>query len=170
MASYNNDRRSSGGRQGGGNFRNRGSFGGGYGGGRDQRRETFKAVCDECGNSCEVPFRPTGDKPIYCDSCFAAKKGQNFDRPERREFEPRQAPASVNTEKLLELLNTLNSKLDRVLRALEIRSVTEQPAVVEKKEIEVKVEKLDDETAEKKPEKKKVVKKPAAKKTAKKKE
>ncbi len=23
------------------------------------------AVCDDCGKRCEVPFRPTGDKPIF---------------------------------------------------------------------------------------------------------
>ena len=30
----------------------------------------YKAVCDECGNSCQVPFKPTGSKPIYCSNCF----------------------------------------------------------------------------------------------------
>ncbi|MBU1164092.1 hypothetical protein KKA15_00845 [Patescibacteria group bacterium] len=28
------------------------------------------AVCDKCGKDCEVPFKPTGDKPIYCSDCF----------------------------------------------------------------------------------------------------
>lgn len=31
------------------------------------------AICDNCGQSCEVPFRPTGDKPVYCKNCFRKK-------------------------------------------------------------------------------------------------
>lgn len=33
-------------------------------------REMFQAICSNCGNSCEVPFKPTGSKPIYCNNCF----------------------------------------------------------------------------------------------------
>jgi len=53
---------------GGGRFGNRG---GGFGGDRGRgRSEMHRAVCSECGNECEVPFRPTGDKPVYCNECF----------------------------------------------------------------------------------------------------
>ena len=34
------------------------------------RREMFPATCAECGKDTEVPFRPRGDKPVYCSSCF----------------------------------------------------------------------------------------------------
>lgn len=37
------------------------------------------AVCDECGADCEVPFRPSGDKPIYCSDCFSQKRGSSGD-------------------------------------------------------------------------------------------
>ncbi|MBU1445760.1 hypothetical protein KKD70_00675, partial [Patescibacteria group bacterium] len=40
---------------------------------RDDRREDrqmYKATCDDCGRSCEVPFKPSGDKPIFCSNCF----------------------------------------------------------------------------------------------------
>lgn len=49
--------------------------GGGYGGGGD--RKMHQAVCAECGNSCEVPFRPSGDKPVFCSNCFKGKKGES---------------------------------------------------------------------------------------------
>jgi CxxC-x17-CxxC domain-containing protein len=26
--------------------------------------------CDKCGKQCQVPFKPTGDKPVYCSDCF----------------------------------------------------------------------------------------------------
>ncbi|MFH0815154.1 MAG: CxxC-x17-CxxC domain-containing protein [Candidatus Falkowbacteria bacterium] len=50
------------------------SFGGGrdFGGNREDR-PMFPAVCEKCGQSCEVPFRPTGDRPVFCSSCFKAQ-------------------------------------------------------------------------------------------------
>jgi CxxC-x17-CxxC domain-containing protein len=35
---------------------------------------THKAVCSECRKGCEVPFRPSNDKPVYCRDCFSAKR------------------------------------------------------------------------------------------------
>lgn len=57
----------------------RGGFGG-RGGREFDRPEMFKAVCSECGNDCEVPFRPSGSKPVLCSSCFAIQKGGNDSR------------------------------------------------------------------------------------------
>ena len=42
--------------------------GGGFGGG--MRREMHPAVCAECGKDTEVPFRPTGERPVYCSDCY----------------------------------------------------------------------------------------------------
>lgn len=33
-------------------------------------RELFEAVCAECGQTAKVPFKPRGDKPVYCSACF----------------------------------------------------------------------------------------------------
>lgn len=120
----------------GGNGGGRPSFGGGRGGDRGPVT-MHKAVCDECHNSCEVPFRPSGDKPIYCNECFSSKRG-NEDRAPRRDFNdrgpkrdfndkpsfPKPAPANDDLKKQL---GEMNSKLDRLLNALE---KTSQPKVV----------------------------------------
>lgn len=37
-------------------------------------REMHKAVCSECGKECEVPFKPTEGKPVYCKDCFMKKR------------------------------------------------------------------------------------------------
>ena len=29
-----------------------------------------QTTCDSCGRSCEVPFKPTSGKPIFCSNCF----------------------------------------------------------------------------------------------------
>jgi len=51
---------------------NRGFDGGGFGGGGfgGGRREMHPAVCAECGKDTEVPFRPTGERPVYCSDCY----------------------------------------------------------------------------------------------------
>ena len=38
-----------------------------------ERRFT-KAICAECHKECEVPFKPTGDRPVYCKDCFSKRK------------------------------------------------------------------------------------------------
>ena len=76
--------RSSGGRFGG-RPQGRSGFGGGFGGSRDRdsRRsergpvEMHDATCDKCGNQCQVPFRPSGEKPDYCNDCFKKSDGPN---------------------------------------------------------------------------------------------
>jgi len=37
-------------------------------------REMHKAVCSECGKECEVPFKPTEGKPVFCRDCFAKRR------------------------------------------------------------------------------------------------
>lgn len=37
-------------------------------------RVLHKTVCADCQKECEVPFRPTGDRPVYCRECFAKRK------------------------------------------------------------------------------------------------
>lgn len=50
------------------------------------RREMHKAVCDNCGKNCEVPFKPSGDKPIYCNECFNKKNEGNSKRSSPKSF------------------------------------------------------------------------------------
>ncbi|MFH1290465.1 MAG: CxxC-x17-CxxC domain-containing protein [Nanoarchaeota archaeon] len=60
--------------RGGGNRGGGGGFGGRGGGGFSGPREMHKAVCDECKKECEVPFKPTEGKPVYCKECYAKHK------------------------------------------------------------------------------------------------
>lgn len=66
-----------------------------------------QAVCDKCRKECEVPFRPTQGKPVYCSNCF--------DRPTSRRpsFEERGVPDYK------EQFIALNAKLDKILNILE---------------------------------------------------
>ena len=73
-------------------------------------REMHKAVCSKCGKDCEVPFAPTGSKPVFCNDCF--KRDDNR-RPAPRSFSGGR-PAPMNNEKLEEI----NQKLDKILSLL----------------------------------------------------
>ena len=37
-------------------------------------REMHKAICSDCKNDCEVPFKPTEGKPVYCKECYGKHK------------------------------------------------------------------------------------------------
>lgn len=51
-------------------------FGKSRGGDRstDREQRMFKAVCSDCHKSCDVPFKPSSDKPVFCRDCFSAKR------------------------------------------------------------------------------------------------
>jgi CxxC-x17-CxxC domain-containing protein len=142
MGNFGRDDRGSGGFRGGfnrggdrGGFsRGRSSFGGGRsfdrGGGRGDR-PMYKATCSNCGKECEVPFRPTNGKPVYCSDCFEKMGGGRGDaqRPERSDFSP-QGQDQNKTQ-----LDALNAKLDRILGILEPKTA---PVILTPVEKEVK--------------------------------
>ena len=39
-----------------------------------QERQLYEAICAACSKVCEVPFRPTENRPVYCKECWAKKK------------------------------------------------------------------------------------------------
>lgn len=127
MGDYNRDRRSGGSRNYGRNDYDRRGYSGGNRGGS---REMFKAVCSNCGKDCEVPFRPTGSKPVLCSDCFE-KSGGSSSRNYERRGDSRPPQGAQNNDKLEEI----NQKLDRILEMLSSRSKTvskETPSSEEK--------------------------------------
>ncbi|MDH5441147.1 MAG: hypothetical protein OEZ48_14665 [Candidatus Bathyarchaeota archaeon] len=49
-------------------------------------REMHKAVCADCGQECEVPFKPDGTRPVYCRECFAKRRSQREGFGGRRSY------------------------------------------------------------------------------------
>lgn len=94
----------------------RGSFGGnsrgGFGGGFN--KPSFQVRCDDCGNSCTVPFKPNGSKPVLCSDCFRGSDNRSQDdRPRVRKSGP--APVGPG---LKEEIQAINRKLDKILALL----------------------------------------------------
>ena len=40
-------------------------------------RPMFRAICADCKKECELPFKPSGDRPVYCKECFSRRKTGN---------------------------------------------------------------------------------------------
>ena len=52
-----------------------GSRGGGF---NRPPREMHTTTCSECQKECQVPFKPTGNKPVYCRECFEKHKPKRY--------------------------------------------------------------------------------------------
>ncbi|QQS39131.1 hypothetical protein IPM62_00755 [Candidatus Woesebacteria bacterium] len=119
-------------------FNDRGDRGGrgGFGGGRRERPMMHKAVCDTCGNECEVPFQPTSGKPIYCDNCFTKKSGGGQQR--RPSGNGQMETVIAKLDKILALLQPTQPVEAKTLSEVEAKVVEEKPEVTEAKEVEIK--------------------------------
>ena len=68
-----------------------------------ERKIMHSVICDKCGQECEVPFKPTKGKPIYCDACFKKNKPLGLENKHNQSSRE---------------LAQINEKLDRILEAL----------------------------------------------------
>lgn len=155
--------------QGGGSrFGSNRSGGSRFGGGRpgaDRGPVTMhKAICSDCGNSCEVPFRPTGDKPIFCNDCFGAKRGGDTPRESARagsfngdRFSRKEFGRDNEVKKQLEFLGL---KIDRLAKVVENLAPAHAHTTPEKSAQVKKA--IKEATSDKKVAKKKVTKKSKA--------
>jgi len=100
----------------------------------------YRAVCSQCGQGCEVPFRPTGDKPVYCNNCFGANRGDDRgrDRFPRRDFGSRAPMRSSfgenrgNGDEIKKQLEFLGLKIDRLTKVIEGLASARTPIAKEK--------------------------------------
>ncbi len=85
-------------------------------------REMFQAICSGCGKSCQVPFRPSSGKPVFCDECFT--KTRNSDGPSRsdarpsyndRGSKPATTSSTSNTDVLARQMQVISGKLDTLI-------------------------------------------------------
>ncbi|PIN79983.1 hypothetical protein COV11_04910 [Candidatus Woesearchaeota archaeon CG10_big_fil_rev_8_21_14_0_10_30_7] len=64
--------------------------------------EMTQVTCSACGSKCEVPFKPTSSKPVYCTDCFTKKDKSSSYKSSNKELE------------------AINQKLDKIMVALKI--------------------------------------------------
>ena len=37
-------------------------------------RQLYNAKCAKCGKQAQVPFKPSGDRPVYCRDCYMEQR------------------------------------------------------------------------------------------------
>ena len=132
---------------GGGRGGDRGGFrGGNTFGKRDWNgpKQMYDAICAKCGKSCQVPFRPSGERPVYCHDCFDKTKSNNresdsFSRNDAPRRDAHTAPASRPSgdgsigriEEVKRLLDVVNGKLDRLLQKTENVPISKKESLKE---------------------------------------
>ncbi|MFZ9006828.1 MAG: CxxC-x17-CxxC domain-containing protein, partial [Nitrosopumilaceae archaeon] len=100
----------------------------------DRGSERFSAKCDNCGDDCDLPFKPKFDRPVYCSECFGKIKrkeeeyekddwsGEDREPKSRESF--REKPKKTKSLKKMEsfysggsekFYNTLKEKLFEIL-------------------------------------------------------
>lgn len=154
---YNNKR--------GGDFK-RGGFGGHKGGGSrfgggNREMTMHEAICADCHKPCQVPFRPTNDRPVYCRDCFAKHGGpeksrfndaprkdfSNNSRPQFNSQSPSNSNASSNfsnkgNDEIKKQLEYMNTKLDNLIKVVKEMTAKETPIeVVSEPEVKEKAKK-----------------------------
>lgn len=79
----------------------------------------YHAVCSACGQSCEVPFKPGSDRPVFCKNCF--DKNENGGKPARfdrksdaRSFSP--AKPDPRIAELTAQVESLNRKVEALFK------------------------------------------------------
>lgn len=82
-------------------------FGRGSRGDRSDRGDSTKTkvTCSSCGNQCEVPFKPTGNKPVYCSDCFVKQDKVSH------------STSSTHSNRDLD---AIHEKLNKIMKALKI--------------------------------------------------
>ncbi len=134
---------------------------------RDSRdsndRQMFDAVCSNCGDNCQIPFRPSQGRDVFCSRCFDMNKGSDSARPERRSFDrPRESREDNRNQSSSSnyqvQFDALNAKMDKILSLLSPVSVEIAPleSEIDKETIEEIVDEVQEEekeVVEKKPKK-----------------
>lgn len=92
----------------------------------------FHATCADCGKDCEVPFKPNGSKPVFCSWCFKKdgndepRKNDRFDSRDSRKpsFGGSATADNKSNEQIIDHLKHINIKLEAILKALTVNTVT----------------------------------------------
>ncbi len=151
---------------------------GGKRGGRTsmgEKPQMHQVTCNDCGVRCQVPFKPTGERPVYCSECFENHseggrfKKQTTSRTSRKE---ESNCCQGTTQEQLKHYNNFSDKMDEVIGRLDkiigflseskrdldlksaLKTAKKEVKKEAKKEVKKEVKKKPKKVVEKKPKKK----------------
>lgn len=114
-------------------------------------KRMYTAICTDCDIKCEVPFKPTGEKPVLCSECFNESRGSKNSGVSQEQF-----------DELNERFDELSEKLDKALKILNIIKPIKRVFTIGKEELEA-IRSTDEENSEEKAVKKVATKKATTK-------
>ena len=122
-----------------GDDRKRGSFGSVK---NDGDREMYHSVCAKCQKPCRVPFRPTGEKPVYCSDCFEPKQRDSKNFGPRKSFERRGERNTFREQRQPQNTSFLERHVERLTERVNALSATVERLTVSFENVEKQMEKL----------------------------
>jgi len=132
---------------------NQGSYGGDRRfnrGGDKEFTPLCKATCAECGHTCQVPFKPTGSKPVYCNACFRKQgyddgierfgakrfnRSNRDDKPAYKNQSRDRQPNRDGNDEVVNQLRTLNKKMDSLMQILKGHEEKTESEKIEKDDV-----------------------------------
>ena len=60
-----------------------------------KERIMHAAVCADCKQQCHIPFKPNGDRPVYCQECFKRRKSGGVFQAQTPELKKEAPPVMV---------------------------------------------------------------------------
>lgn len=99
---------------------------------RDGDREMFNAICDECGKNCKLPFKPTSSKPVYCSDCFDMRGERSGLTRNSSKTSEKSSDTGKEIRELKDQVLSLNVKLDKIIKALNIKEISAKTVKVTK--------------------------------------
>ncbi len=79
-----------------------------------------RVTCSSCGIDCEVPFKPTSKKPVYCSECFSQKEQSDSSTYNSSRSSSRSSSRPFSKSSTVDLI-VINDKLNKIMRKLDIR-------------------------------------------------
>jgi CxxC-x17-CxxC domain-containing protein len=66
-------------------------------------RQRYQAICADCKKECTIPFKPSGDRPVYCQDCFSRRKVISMSGIKLAHKPPEAAPAPTAVTKTTDI-------------------------------------------------------------------
>jgi CxxC-x17-CxxC domain-containing protein len=85
-----------------------------------KRIERTRVTCDSCHKQCEVPFKPSSNKPVYCNDCFRKESGSSNRHGSSRDSYGSNRDSRPRDSGNSDLLKDMNRKLDKIMKELDI--------------------------------------------------
>ena len=72
-----------------------------------KQRMTYDVICADCKKECSIPFKPSGDRPVYCKDCFSRRKVISMSGMKMDDKPKEAAPVQTAVNKPVEIKKSL---------------------------------------------------------------